>query len=211
MTCLFSSLLYIKWLLWFEELSSWIYKPAVLPNINSHSTGWKKSFHLLFNLHVSFSAPFHLQHRMDSELSSLGPSITQYFFQGNSVHFKQRGNEKAYHHQLINCLSVYLDQLNFFPQNSEILKMPSGDAHNQNTLREAAETLCNQFSQIPKEKPPLIQANNMWEARRLGKLRLASLVFESCRDSKELSGLIKYLPSGMMGLCPWKCILWWHR
>lgn len=45
--------------------------------------------------------------------------------------------------------------------------MPSGDTHNQNPLREAAETLGNQFSQIPKEKPPPIQANNMLEARRL--------------------------------------------
>ena len=152
MTCLYGSLLYIKWLLWFEELSNWIYKPAVLPNINSHSTGWKKSFHLLFNLHASFSALFHLQHRMNSGLSSLGPSIAQHFFQGHSVHFKQRGNEKAYHHQLINCLSIYLDVLNFSHRIQ--LKMPSGDAHSQNPLREAAETLCNQFSQIPKEKPP---------------------------------------------------------
>lgn len=43
MTCLYGSLLYSKWLLWFEELPSRTDKPAVLPNINSNLTEWKKS------------------------------------------------------------------------------------------------------------------------------------------------------------------------
>lgn len=57
MTRLYGSLLYSKWLLWFEELPSRTDKPAVLPNINSNVTEWKKkSFRLLFNLHASCSA-----------------------------------------------------------------------------------------------------------------------------------------------------------
>lgn len=117
MTCLYGSLLYSKWLLWFEELPSRTDKPAILPNINSNLTEWKKkSFRLLFNLHASCSAPpVPLQHGRDRTIS-LGS-----FVPGERVRYQLRGNEKQ-QRQLTDHLSVYLYHLDSHPAPHSIRK-----------------------------------------------------------------------------------------